>query len=283
MATVVLKAGHIQPVWAGHPWVYAQAVHRIEGGAVAGDEVAVTDPRGNYIGRGFYSPGSAIPVRILLRDRETAADVALFRARLQRAVEHRRLFGLPSQETNALRIVNAEGDDLPGLVVDVFGDVVVVQIGTVGMKRREGGHLRCDRRCHRSARHPRSHVRRDRARRKLRPRTRRGPRGHRRVVAVVRRTRLSLRAAPRAGAEDRLLPGSDGRCAVASSSSRAAGACSTPTATSELLPWRRRAAARPKSWRWTKARSPSKSARNAPGATGSSTASATRARTRASA
>jgi 23S rRNA (cytosine1962-C5)-methyltransferase len=50
MATVVLKAGHVQPVWAGHPWVYAQAVQRIEGGAVAGDEVAVTDPRGNYIG-----------------------------------------------------------------------------------------------------------------------------------------------------------------------------------------------------------------------------------------
>jgi 23S rRNA (cytosine1962-C5)-methyltransferase len=137
MATVVLKAGHIQPVWAGHPWVYAQAVHRIEGGAVAGDEVTVVDPRGNYMGRGFYSPGSAIPVRILLRDRETVADGALFRARLERAALHRRVFGLPSAETNALRMVNAEGDDLPGLVVDAFGDVVVVQIGTFGMKRRE--------------------------------------------------------------------------------------------------------------------------------------------------
>jgi len=137
MATVVLKAGHIQPVWAGHPWVYAQAVQRIEGGAVAGDEVVVADPRGNYIGRGFYSPGSAIPVRILLRDRETATDVAFFRSRLQRAVQRRRLFGLPSAETSATRIVNSEGDDLPGLVVDAFGEVVVVQIGTVGMKRRE--------------------------------------------------------------------------------------------------------------------------------------------------
>jgi 23S rRNA (cytosine1962-C5)-methyltransferase len=137
MATVILKAGHIQPVWAGHPWVYAQAVLRIEGGAVAGDEVEVTDPRGNYLGRGFYSPGSAIPVRIMLRDRETAIDAALFRARLRRAVERRQLLGLPSSETSAVRIVNAEGDDLPGLVVDVFGDVAVVQIGTVGMKRRE--------------------------------------------------------------------------------------------------------------------------------------------------
>ena len=137
MATVVLKAGHVQPVWAGHPWVYAQAVQHIDGGAVAGDEVAVVDPRGNYIGRGFYSPGSAIPVRILLRDRETVADAPLFRARLERAVERRRLFGLPSSETSAVRIVNAEGDDLPGLVIDLFGEVAVVQIGTIGMKRRE--------------------------------------------------------------------------------------------------------------------------------------------------
>ena len=141
MATVVLKAGHIQPVWAGHPWVYAQAVQRIEGGAVAGDEVDVADPRGNYLGRGFYSPGSAIPVRILLRDRDTAVDGALFRSRLRRAVERRQLLGLPSSETSAVRIVNAEGDDLPGLVVDTFGDIAVVQFGTVGMKRRENDIL----------------------------------------------------------------------------------------------------------------------------------------------
>jgi 23S rRNA (cytosine1962-C5)-methyltransferase len=138
MATVVLKAGHVQPVWAGHPWVYAQAVQRVEGGAVAGDEVAVTDPRGNFMGRGFYSPGSAIPVRIHVRARETPPDATFFHERVKRAVERRELLGLPSSETNAVRMVNAEGDDLPGLVVDLFDDVAVVQIGTAGMKRREG-------------------------------------------------------------------------------------------------------------------------------------------------
>ncbi len=137
MATVTLKPGHVQPVWAGHPWVYEQAIARIEGGAVAGDELSVVDPRGNFLGRGFYSPGSAIPVRILVRDRDTPVDATLFRNRLLRAVEHRRLFGLPSRETNAVRIVNAEGDDLPGLVIDLFADVAVVQLGTIGMKRRE--------------------------------------------------------------------------------------------------------------------------------------------------
>jgi 23S rRNA (cytosine1962-C5)-methyltransferase len=52
-------------------------------------------------------------------------------------VERRRLFGLPSRETNALRMINADGDDLPGFVVDLFNDVAVVQLGTIGMKRRE--------------------------------------------------------------------------------------------------------------------------------------------------
>src|SRR5204863_975974 len=78
MPTVRVKAGHVQPVWAGHPWVYAQAIDRIEGGATAGDEVRVVDPRGNTLGRGFYSPASAIPVRILVRDDTTKLDGHFF-------------------------------------------------------------------------------------------------------------------------------------------------------------------------------------------------------------
>ena len=69
-------------------------------------------------------------------------DGALIRHRLERAIQHRRDLGLPSHtpghETNAYRLVHAEGEGLPGLVVDVLGDVLVVQIGTIGMKRREG-------------------------------------------------------------------------------------------------------------------------------------------------
>src|SRR5689334_3456704 len=137
MPTVRLKPGHVQPVWAGHPWVFAQAIDRIEGGATRGDEVSVVDPRGNFLGRGFYSPGSAIPVRIIARDPKTPIDAALFRGRVRRAIERRHLFGLPSRDTNALRLVNAEGDDLPGLIVDGFDDVLVVQFATIGMKRRE--------------------------------------------------------------------------------------------------------------------------------------------------
>jgi 23S rRNA (cytosine1962-C5)-methyltransferase len=137
LPSVTLKAGHVQPVWAGHPWVYAQAVARVEGGARPGDEVRVVDPRGNFLGRGFYSPKSAIAVRILTRDEKETLHAGFFQERIERAIARRRELSLPSTETDAFRLVHAEGDGLPGLVVDVFRDVCVVQITSLGMKLRE--------------------------------------------------------------------------------------------------------------------------------------------------
>jgi 23S rRNA (cytosine1962-C5)-methyltransferase len=137
MPTLRLKPGHVQPVWAGHPWVYAQAVDRIEDAARAGDEVGVVDPRGNLLGRGFYSPGSAIPVRLVVRDAATQIDASLFRERAERAVALRVNLGIAREPTAGCRLVHAEGDGLPGLVVDRFGDVLAVQFGTIGMKQRE--------------------------------------------------------------------------------------------------------------------------------------------------
>ena len=138
MGAVVIEAGHVQPVWAGHPWVFAQAIDRIEGGVAPGDEILVRDARGNTLGRGLYSPGSAIPVRLFTRDANTAIDGALFNDRIARALARRAALGLPSAATSAVRLVHAEGDDLPGLVVDQLGDVIAVQLGTIGLKRREG-------------------------------------------------------------------------------------------------------------------------------------------------
>src|SRR5882762_4312165 len=103
MPTVHLKPGHVQPVWAGHPWIYAQAIQRMDGGATAGDEVSVVDPRGNLLGRGFYSPGSSIPVRLLVRDAETPMDGAFFRSRLEHAVGWRARLGLPKEDGEKTR------------------------------------------------------------------------------------------------------------------------------------------------------------------------------------
>ncbi len=132
-----MRAGHVQPVWAGHPWVFAQAVERIEGGVRAGDEVVVRDARGNPLGRGLYSPGSAIPVRLYTRDPNRAIDEGLLAERISKAIQRRRALGLPDERTTGFRLIHAEGDDLPGLVVDKLGDVLSLQFGTVGLKQRE--------------------------------------------------------------------------------------------------------------------------------------------------
>ncbi len=141
MTSLRLKPGHVQPVWVGHPWVYAQAIDSMDGTSQGGDEVRVVDPRGNLLGRGFYSPGSAIPVRILVRDASTPIDKAFFHNRIERAVLSRRTLDLPDADTSGFRLVNAEGDGLPGLIVDRFDDVLAVQFGTAGMKRHEASLL----------------------------------------------------------------------------------------------------------------------------------------------
>jgi len=145
LARVSLKAGHVQPVWAGHPWVFAQAVARVEGEAAAGDEVLVCDAKGLPMGRGLYSPKSAIAVRLYTRDANEAVDATLFERLIRLATARRAALNLPSHETaletTGLRLVHAEGDGLPGLIVDRFGDVLAIQWGTLGLKQRESALL----------------------------------------------------------------------------------------------------------------------------------------------
>lgn len=138
MARIRLKAGRVRPVWAGHPWVFAQAIDGVDGAPAAGDPVTVVDPRGQPLGRGFWSPRSAIPVRVLTRDPEADLDDAFLLLRVEAAALRRqRLLSLPNEGTTGFRLVHAEGDGLPGLIVDIYGDVAVVQFGTIGMKLRQ--------------------------------------------------------------------------------------------------------------------------------------------------
>jgi 23S rRNA (cytosine1962-C5)-methyltransferase len=138
MGTVTLRSGHVQPVYAGHPWIYEQAIARVDGAPAAGDPVRVIDPQSNYLGSGFWSPKSAIPVRLVTRAPEERLDEAALVRRLERAASFRRdTLRFPNDETNGYRLVNAEGDSLPGLVVDVYGDVAVAQFRTAGIKRHE--------------------------------------------------------------------------------------------------------------------------------------------------
>ncbi len=138
---VTVKPGHVQPLWAGHPWVFQQAVDRHDDGIEAGDDVLVADPNGKILGRGLCAPKSAIAVRLFTSRGTEAVDAALFRRRIEAAIQLRRAIGLPDEsdatKTTGYRLVHGEGDGLPGLIVDKFDDVLVVQLGTLGLKRRE--------------------------------------------------------------------------------------------------------------------------------------------------
>jgi 23S rRNA (cytosine1962-C5)-methyltransferase len=134
-ARVVLRKGRARPLWYGHPWVYANAIGSVEGDPEPGGIVSLTDHDGRFIGKGFYNARSQIPVRLCTRADE-AVDAAFVRKRIAEARKVRARLGLPSAETNAYRLVNSEGDDLPGLVVDVYADAAVVQITTLAMSMR---------------------------------------------------------------------------------------------------------------------------------------------------
>ena len=140
MAKVFLKRGRANPLWHGHPWVYSGAIAREEGAFEAGDVVEVCDVDGRRIGAGFINPRSQIRVRLLTRKDEDTGRAFLLR-RLDEARRLRTRLGLPGgpagMQTTAFRLVNSEGDGLPGLVVDVYGDVVAVQFSALGMKRLE--------------------------------------------------------------------------------------------------------------------------------------------------
>jgi 23S rRNA (cytosine1962-C5)-methyltransferase len=127
---VDLKAGRDKAVREGHPWVFSGAVERVEGpeGAPLAE---VYDAGGRLLGVGFYSPRSQIRVR-MVGGAEVAVGRELFAARLAAALELRRVV-VPG-ETTGYRLVNAEGDWLPGWTVDRFGEVLVSQITVAGLE-----------------------------------------------------------------------------------------------------------------------------------------------------
>ena len=136
MARILLKRGRANPLWHGHPWVYSGAVEREDGAAAPGDVVDVCDHEGRLIGRGFHNARSQIRVRMATW-KEEPVDAAWVGRRIDEATRLRTRLGLPSDKTTAYRLVNSEGDALPGLVVDVYGDVAAVQFTALGMKRLE--------------------------------------------------------------------------------------------------------------------------------------------------
>jgi 23S rRNA (cytosine1962-C5)-methyltransferase len=135
LADLVLKPTRDRSVRRGHPWLFSGAVARINGDVEPGGLVNVVTADGEWLARGYYSQRSQIVVRILTWDREQPIDADFWRAKLARAVAGR-IALRDSSDTTAYRLVNAESDGLPGLVVDRYGEWLVFQVLTLGMDRR---------------------------------------------------------------------------------------------------------------------------------------------------
>ncbi|MGN1325810.1 MAG: class I SAM-dependent rRNA methyltransferase [Candidatus Spyradenecus sp.] len=131
MKIVRLKAKRDYPTRMGHPWIFSGAVDSVSREPALGETVLVTDAVGEALGMGAWSPASQIRVRMWHTQAQTPADEAFFRDRLACALALRA--GMAERfATDALRLVNAEADGLPGVTVDRYGQTLVGQFTTAG-------------------------------------------------------------------------------------------------------------------------------------------------------
>jgi len=133
-SSITLRRGRSKPIFLGHPWVFSGAIAAAE--LTGSDLVQVFDDNQTSIGWGLYSEHSDIRVRMVRGSDSGRLGRAEFESALLRALERRRALGLPNPKTNVFRLVNSEGDGLPGLIVDVLGSTLSVQVTTAPMARR---------------------------------------------------------------------------------------------------------------------------------------------------
>ena len=134
MQDIVLAPGRDRSLRRRHPWLLSGAVARVEGEPAAGDWVRVVSAEGECLGFGHYAPASQIRVRLLAFGKDEPGD-ALVTDLIALAVARRAADPLLAG-TDAVRLVNSEGDGLPGLVVDRYADTVVVRCSSAGMHAR---------------------------------------------------------------------------------------------------------------------------------------------------
>jgi 23S rRNA (cytosine1962-C5)-methyltransferase len=128
---IVLKKGKEYSIQRFHPWIFSGAIQRMDGEVVDGCWVEVVDFKSSILGYGHYQNGS-IAVRMLSFD-ATAPTEKFWEAKIEKALNTRRAVGLPSPKTNAFRLTHAEGDGVPGLIIDYYDGVAIVQAHSVGM------------------------------------------------------------------------------------------------------------------------------------------------------
>ncbi|HEX5444624.1 MAG TPA: class I SAM-dependent rRNA methyltransferase [Pirellulales bacterium] len=134
MPTIVLKPRKARPFYGRHPWVLDSAVERVEGQPADGDVVELLANDGGWIARGIFNNQSRIRVRLYTWRREEPLDRTFWRRRLQAALAFRQAHR--HRSSSAGRLVFSEADGLSGLVVDRYGDYLVMQVSALAMAQR---------------------------------------------------------------------------------------------------------------------------------------------------
>jgi 23S rRNA (cytosine1962-C5)-methyltransferase len=132
--SLYLKPCREKSVIKRRPWIFSGAVERVEGSPESGATVLVRSADGEDLGLAAYSPESQIRARMWTWDASQEVDANLIKTKISRAIEMRQKL-IPAGETTAKRLVHAESDGIPGLVVDQYGDVLVVQFLTAGVEK----------------------------------------------------------------------------------------------------------------------------------------------------
>lgn len=131
--TASLKPHREESLLGGHLWIFSGALQQAPRWVEAGGLIDVKSATGQFVARGYYNPQTDIAIRILTRDPEEEINAEFLRRRIRSAMALRRAFDPNS--TNAYRLIQSEGDGLPGLVVDRYADILVAQVHTLGMER----------------------------------------------------------------------------------------------------------------------------------------------------
>lgn len=131
MKTIYLKKGKEDSLKRFHPWIFSGAIHHFSEEPEEGEVVTVLTSEKEYIATGHYQIGS-IMVRVLSFDNEII-DQSFYEKRLSIAFDVRKSIGVVGGENNTYRLVHGEGDNLPGLVIDIYGNTAVMQAHSVGM------------------------------------------------------------------------------------------------------------------------------------------------------
>ncbi len=131
--TASLKPHREESLQSGHLWIFSGALQQPPHWIEPGGLVDVKSSTGQFVARGYYNPRTDIAIRLLTRNIEQAIDEDFLRKRIRSAVDLRKVFD--PNKTNTYRLINSEGDGLPGLIVDRFAEILVAQMHTAGIER----------------------------------------------------------------------------------------------------------------------------------------------------